>query len=165
MDIKNRIVKRMVSIFKKMDTDEYVNTCYLCQMAVESLGIDYNWEDYDEDWWYYDEFHEERIKQKIRIKSIDNHGLVIGTPPNCHRFARRGEKTKRQKDYEVALKNYKKKFKELPPLEDDVCDAVLKPREQLTKILNRAVKRGTKVRDTNLYVSAWKERSPKCEED
>lgn len=164
MDIKNKIVKRMVSIFKKMDTDEYINTRCLCQLAVESLGMDYNWEDYDEDWWYYDEFHEERIKQKIRIKSIDHHGQIIGTPPNCHQFRRCGKKTRRQMKYEATLRSYKKKFKELPHLENDVCDAMLKPREQLTKILNRAVKRGTKVRDTNLYMSAWNERNPKCEE-
>ena len=165
MDLKTKIVKRMVTIFKKMDTDEYTNTCHLCGEAVKSLHMDFNWDEYDDDWFYYDEFHIERIKQKIRIKSINNHGQIVGIPPHVHRFARCGKKTQRQLKYEAALKRYKKKFKELPHLEDDVCDAMLKPKEKLTRILNRAVERGTKVRDTNLYISAWNDRNPKFEVD
>ena len=151
MDLQTKIVKKMVSIFKKMDTDAYINAHFLCRMAVESLGMPYDWREYEECWSFYYAFHDERRKQKIRIKRIKHHGEDIGIPPNCDYFARCGEKTKRQKDYEAALKRYKRKFGELPYLDNGVHGMMLKSRVEITRILNQAVEKGIKARNESFY--------------
>ena len=165
METNEKIVKKMVSIFKKMDTDELINAFELCRLAVESLGMVFNHDKYLDCWFFYDEFHSERRKQKIRIRGEKHYGEIIGIPPLCDHFARQGKQTKQQKAYKKALIDYKRKFKELPNLDDGaVFDAMLKSRNELTRILNRAVKRGTKVREHNLYKSAWIKMEPKCEQ-
>ena len=165
MKTNEKIVKKMVSIFKKMDTDEFINAFELCQLAVESLGMAFKHDEYLDCWYFYDEFHSERRKQKIRIKGEKHCGEIVGIPPFCDHFARQGKQTKQQKAYKKALTDYKRKFKELPNLNNGaVYDAMLKSRKELTKIINRAVKRGTKVRERNLYGGAWIKTEPKYEQ-
>ena len=71
------------------------------------------------------------------------------------------EETKKKSPiFEKALKQYIETFNELPPIDIDVCDAILAPERKLVSLMKKAVKANKKLHWMQTYVGAWHTHEP-----
>ena len=146
----NNTVKKMIQLFKKTEPYEYINVYELYRRAIELMKnpeLD--------DMAFYWNFHDERKRQKIKIKHSNKHnGECVGLPMHVDFFCRLPTTKDIDAEYKIVREKYHKKYGYYPD-EEFICDMMLKSTAALLRATKNSLKRGTPLRVNETHVSAW----------
>ena len=67
---------------------------------------------------------------------------------------------KRSAEFKKAFEQYVKAFNKRPPIDADVCDAMLVPERKLISLMNKAITAKEPLHWSQTYMSAWNVREP-----
>ena len=157
----NKTVKKMIQLFKKMKPYENVNVYVLYRRAVELIPNP----ELDDMAFYWD-FHEERIKQKIKIKRTSHYekGECVGLPMNVDWFYRLPSDEDIDAEYKIVREKYHKKYGYYPD-EIHICDMMLRSKPALLRAMKNSLKRGTPLRTNETHVNAWNRDIPDFDDE